>query len=142
VPRRSSSPAKGSSVSDWAAFWYSTDFTLFTPFWFHKFPFQDPEEYRRRSPITYVEQVTTPLMLIEGERDLRAPTDAGGGAMFRALKALHKVAVMVVFPDETHDLSRNGKPSHRIERLQHIVRWFDKYLLGKPITEYDVAPTR
>jgi dipeptidyl aminopeptidase/acylaminoacyl peptidase len=129
------------SISDWAAFWYSTDFTLFTPFWFRKFPFQDPEEYRRRSPITYVDRVTTPLMLIEGDRDLRAPTDAGGGAIFRALKALHKVAVMVVFPGETHDLSRSGKPSHRIERLQHIVRWFDKYLLGKPITEYDVHET-
>jgi dipeptidyl aminopeptidase/acylaminoacyl peptidase len=140
--RRFAAAVSQRSVADWAAFWYSTDFTLFTPFWFRKFPFQDPEEYRRRSPIAYVEQVTTPLMLIEGERDLRAPTDAGGGAMFRALKALHKVAVMVVFPDETHDLSRNGKPSHRIERLQHIVRWFDKYLLGKPITEYDVAPPR
>jgi dipeptidyl aminopeptidase/acylaminoacyl peptidase len=126
------------SISDWAAFWYSTDFTLFTPFWFRKFPFQDPDEYRRRSPITHVEQITTPLMLIEGDRDLRAPTDAGGGAMFRALKALRKVAVMVVFPGETHDLSRSGKPSYRIERLQHIVRWFDKYLLGKPTTDYDV----
>lgn len=126
------------SISDWAAFWYATDFTLFTPFWFRKFPFQDPEEYRRRSPITYVERITTPLMLIEGDRDLRTPTDAGGGTMFRALKALRKVAVMVVFPGETHDLSRAGKPSHRIERLQHIVRWFDKYLLGKPITDYDV----
>jgi dipeptidyl aminopeptidase/acylaminoacyl peptidase len=99
------------SISDWAAFWYSTDFTLFTPFWFRKFPFQDPEEYRRRSPITYVDRVTTPLMLIEGDRDLRAPTDAGGGAIFRALKALHKVAVMVVFPGETHDLSCAGSTS-------------------------------
>ena len=126
------------SISDWAAFWYATDFTLFTPFWFRKLPFQDPEEYRRRSPITYVERITTPLMLIEGDRDLRTPTDAGGGAIFRALKALRKVAVMVVFPGETHDLSRSGKPSHRIERLQHIVRWFDKYLQGKPTTDYDV----
>jgi len=126
------------SISDWAAFWYATDFTLFTPFWFRKFPFQDPEEYRRRSPIAYVERITTPLMLIEGDRDLRTPTDAGGGAIFRALKALRKVAVMVVFPGETHDLSRSGKPSHRIERLRHIVRWFDKYLLGKPTTDYDV----
>jgi dipeptidyl aminopeptidase/acylaminoacyl peptidase len=126
------------SVADWAAFWYSTDFTLFTPTWFRKFPFQDPQEYRRRSPLAYVERITTPLMLIDGDRDLRAPMDAGGAAMFRALKALHKVAVMVVFPGETHDLSRTGKPSHRIERLQHLVRWFDKYLLGKPIADYDI----
>jgi len=126
------------SIGDWSAFWYSTDFTLFTPFWFRKYPFQDPEEYRRRSPLTYVERITTPLMLIEGQSDLRTPTDAGGGTMFRALKALHKPTVMVLFPDETHELSRSGKPSHRIERLRHILNWFDKYLQGKAITDYDL----
>ena len=48
--------------------------------------------------------------------------------MFRALKALHKKTAMVVFPGETHELSRSGKPSHRVERLRHIVNWFEKYL--------------
>ena len=126
------------SIGDWGAFWYATDFTLFTPFWFRKYPFQDPEEYRQRSPITFVERITTPLMLIEGETDLRTPTDAGGGTMFRALKALHKPTAMVLFPGETHELSRSGKPSHRIERLRHIMNWFDKYLLGKAIADYDL----
>jgi dipeptidyl aminopeptidase/acylaminoacyl peptidase len=126
------------SIGDWASFWYSTDFTLFTPFWFRKYPFQDPEEYRRRSPVTYIDRVTTPLMLIEGESDLRTPTDAGGGVMFRALKALHKPAVMVLFPGETHELSRSGKPSHRIARLQNIVDWFDEWLLGKKMPQFDL----
>jgi len=45
--------------------------------------------------------------------------------------------VMVRFPGESHELSRSGKPVHRVERLQHILRWFDKYLQGKPITAYD-----
>ena len=126
------------SIGDWASFWYTTDFTLFTPFWFRKFPFQDPEEYRERSPVTYVERVQTPLMLIEGESDLRTPTDAGGGVMFRALKALHKPAVMVLFPGETHELSRSGKPAHRIARLEHILNWFDMYLTGKKIAHYDL----
>ncbi len=126
------------SIGDWASFWYSTDFTLFTPFWFRKFPFQDPQEYRERSPVTYAEKITTPLMLIEGQSDLRTPTDSGGGTMFRALKALHKTTVMVAFPGETHELSRSGKPSHRVERLRHIMNWFDKYLQGKNVTEYDL----
>ena len=38
---------------------------------------------------------------------------------------------MIRFPDETHDLSRSGKPWHRVERLQRIVGWMDKHLLGK-----------
>ena len=125
------------SISDWAGWWYDLDVPIFTPAWFRKFPFQEPEEYRRRSPVTYAERVTTPYLTIEGENDLRAPTDSGGGAMFRALKALNKTAVMVLFPGETHELSRSGKPSHRVARLRHILKWFDKYLEGKPIPDYD-----
>ena len=58
--------------------------------------------------------------------------------MFRALKYLKKPTVMVRFPDESHELSRSGRPWHRIERLQHIVGWFDKYLLGKGGEAYEV----
>jgi dipeptidyl aminopeptidase/acylaminoacyl peptidase len=58
--------------------------------------------------------------------------------MFRALKAQKKTAVMVNFPGENHELSRSGKPSHRVARLQHIVNWFDKYLQGKEIHVYDL----
>ncbi|MFI5249181.1 MAG: prolyl oligopeptidase family serine peptidase [Gemmatimonadales bacterium] len=125
------------SIADWAAWWYTADFTLFTPSWFREPPFRDPVDYARRSPITYIEQVTTPLMLIEGEADSRTPSGSGGMTMFRALKALHRPAVMVSFPGETHELSRSGKPRHRLERLTHILNWFDKYLQNKSVAEYD-----
>ena len=58
--------------------------------------------------------------------------------MFRALKYLKKPTVMVRFPDETHELSRSGKPWHRVERLQHIVGWFDRYLQDRKTDVYDV----
>jgi len=124
-------------VADWLGFWYSADFTLFQPTWFRGTPFHDPEEFLARSPVRYVDSVTTPIMFILGEADYRTPPTQGGEAMFRALKYLHKTAVMVRFPGESHELSRSGKPVHRVERLQHIVNWFDKYLQGKAITLYD-----
>jgi dipeptidyl aminopeptidase/acylaminoacyl peptidase len=126
------------SVADWISFWYSADFTLFQPSWFRKNPYEDPEEFLSRSPVRYTEKIKTPMLFIEGEEDWRTPTWQGGGAMFRALKAQKKVAVMVNFPGENHELSRSGKPSHRVARLQHIVNWFDKYLLGKKIDLYDL----
>ena len=126
-------------IADWATFWYTADFTLFQPSWFRKAPWEDPEDYRARSPITHVEKVKTPLMLIEGEADYRTPAMAGGEMMFRALKYRRIPTVMVRFPDETHELSRSGKPWHRIERLQHIVNWFEKYLMGKPMPQYDAG---
>ncbi len=126
------------SIADWAAWWYTADFTLFTPSWFQEPPFKDPQEYAQRSPITYIQNVTTPLMLVEGEADSRTPSGSGGYTMFRALKAMHKPTVMVVFPGETHELSRSGKPVHRVARLDHILNWFDKYLENKQVALYDL----
>jgi len=125
------------SIGDWSGFWYTADFTLFQPFWFRSTPFQNPEEFLARSPVRYADRIRTPLMLIEGEADLRTPPGQGGEVMFRALKALRRPVVMVTFPSEPHGLSRMGKPTHRVERLQHILNWFDKYLLSKPIDIYD-----
>jgi dipeptidyl aminopeptidase/acylaminoacyl peptidase len=126
------------SIADWSAFWYTADFTLYTPTWFRAAPWEDPKDFAERSAITHIANVTTPLMLIEGESDMRTPPGNGGEQMFRALKYLHKPTVMVRFPDETHELSRSGKPWHRVERLRHIVGWFDKYLQHVQTTVYDV----
>ena len=126
------------SIADWSGFWYDADFTLFNPTWFSGAPWENPKQFAELSPITYIANVTTPLMLIEGESDMRTPPALGGEQMFRALKYLHKPTVMVRFPDETHELSRSGKPWHRVERLRHIVGWFDKYLDRVPTTVYDV----
>jgi len=127
------------SIADWSDFWYTADFTLFHPTWFHKAPWEDRADFEARSPITYIEKVHTPLMLIEGESDYRTPPTSGGEQMFRALKYLHRPTVMVRFPGETHELSRSGKPWHRVERLQHIVNWFDRYLQGAKLDIYDVG---
>ena len=123
-------------VSEWASFYYSADFTLFTPTWFRKPPFEDSQESSERSPVTYASRITTPLMIVHSEEDWRTPIGQGE-AMFRALKQQKKVAVMVRFPGENHELSRSGTPSRRIQRLQHYHKWFDKWLMGKPIKDYD-----
>jgi aminopeptidase N len=124
-------------ISDWSNFWYTADFTLFTPTWFRKPPFEDPADFARRSPITHVAKIQTPLMFILGDEDWRTPPAAGGEELFRALKYLKRPTVMVRFPGESHELSRSGRPWHRIERLQHIVGWFDKWVLGQEISTYD-----
>jgi dipeptidyl aminopeptidase/acylaminoacyl peptidase len=126
------------SIADWRDFWYTADFTQFTPSWFRGAPWEQEADYRERSPITYIEKMKTPLMLIEGESDFRTPPAAGGEQMFRALKYRKVPVVMVRFPGESHELSRSGKPAHRVERLDHIVAWFDKYLQGQEIHTYDV----
>ena len=127
------------SIADWSGFWYTADFSQYTPSWFRKAPWEDPADYAARSPITHVANVKTPMMFIDGDDDLRTPPSDGGEMMFRALKYLKVPTVMVRVPGETHELSRSGKPKHRVERLQHILGWFDKYLQGKTVATYDLA---
>ena len=126
------------SIADWSGFWFTADFPQFTPSWFRKAPWEDPQDFAARSPITHIARVKTPLMLIDGDADLRTPPADGGEIMFRALKYLKVPTVMIRVPGETHELSRSGKPRHRVERLQHILGWFDKWLQGKAVATYDV----
>jgi dipeptidyl aminopeptidase/acylaminoacyl peptidase len=127
-------------ISNWASWWYTADFTLFQPNWFKAPPFEDPEDYKSRSAITFVKNIHTPVLFVLGEADYRTPQDSGGEQLFRALKYMKRPAAMVVFPRETHELSRSGEPWHRIERLDHIVGWFDKWMMNTPHPEYDVNP--
>jgi dipeptidyl aminopeptidase/acylaminoacyl peptidase len=126
-------------ISDWAAWWYSADFSQFQPAWFKGAPFEDVDGFRQRSAITHVAKIKTPMMFILGEADYRTPAGAGGEELFRALKYRKVSTVMVRFPNEGHELSRSGQPWHRIERLQHIVGWFDKWLMGMTKPEYEIA---
>jgi len=127
-------------IASWTHWWYTADFTLFQPNWFKGAPFDEEEDFKSRSPITYIKEMKTPMMFILGENDYRTPPGAGGEELFRALKFRKIPTVMVRFPNESHELSRSGQPWHRVERLQNIVGWFDKWLMGVSKPEYEVAP--
>jgi len=90
-------------------------------------PWDSPKEYLDRSPVTYAKEVTTPLLIIHSEDDLRCPMGQAE-QLFVMLKKLRKDVLFVRFPDETHELSRSGKPRHRLERFRFILDWFAKYL--------------
>ena len=92
-----------------------------------KDPWDDPELCMEKSPLTYIRNMTTPVLIIHSEEDHRCPMEQGE-QLYIALKKLGRTTEFVRFPGEPHGLSRNGKPKHRKERLQHIVRWFDRYL--------------
>jgi len=93
-------------------------------------PWPDSDELWRRSPIRYVRDITTPLLLTHGEMDLRCAVSQAE-EMFGAMRLLGKEVELVRFPGESHDLSRSGRPDRRVERLDRIAAWFGKYLLGK-----------
>lgn len=90
-------------------------------------PWDDPERYMRMSPITYVKQIHTPLLIIHSENDLRCNIEQSE-QLFASLKYLGREVLFVRFEGQSHGLSRNGHPRLRLERLRHIRAWFEKYL--------------
>jgi dipeptidyl aminopeptidase/acylaminoacyl peptidase len=90
-------------------------------------PWGAPERYRDKSPLTYVENVTTPILLTHGEKDLRCPIEQAE-QFFVALRRLGKTAALARFPEEDHELSRSGTPNRRMERLRLITSWFRRHL--------------
>ena len=93
-------------------------------------PWENMAEYLARSPLTYAADVTTPLLILHSEDDLRCPIEQAE-QLFVALKTLGKEVVFVRFPDENHELSRSGKPRHRLERFRFILDWFARHLGGR-----------
>ncbi len=90
-------------------------------------PWDDPELYMRMSPITYVKQMHTPLLIIHSEQDLRCGIEQAE-ELFAALKYLGREVLFVRFEGQSHGLSRGGHPKLRMERLRHIKGWFAKHL--------------
>jgi dipeptidyl aminopeptidase/acylaminoacyl peptidase len=92
-----------------------------------KTPWDNLQFYMEQSPIHYIKDIKTPLLLIHCEDDIRCPIEQSE-QLFTGLMKLGRVVEFVRFPGESHVMINIGKPKHRVERLQHILRWFDTYL--------------
>jgi dipeptidyl aminopeptidase/acylaminoacyl peptidase len=89
--------------------------------------FDRPEHYAKMSPISYVKNVKTPLLILHSENDLRCPMEQAE-QFYGMLKSLKKDVEFVRFPEECHDLSRTGRPDRRLARLEFILRWWETKL--------------
>lgn len=90
-------------------------------------PWSNQEKLWEHSPLKYADRVKTPTLFLHSEEDYRCWL-VEGIQMFTALKYNGVEARMCMFRGENHELSRSGKPKHRIRRLTEITEWFNKYL--------------
>ena len=93
-------------------------------------PWNSPEKMWRHSPLAYADKVKTPMLFIQSDEDYRCWM-ADAVQMLQALLMHGVPARMCLFHGENHELSRSGKPKHRIRRLKEITEWFDRYVKNK-----------
>jgi acylaminoacyl-peptidase len=115
-------------VSNFYSFFGTSDIGFdFGPYESNGLPWADAAKLLKYSPVSYVDKIETPLLILHSEQDLRCPIEQAE-QMFVSLRYLNREVEFVRIPNEGHELSRSGTPSRRLARLQHLVGWFDRHL--------------
>ena len=115
------------SISNWLSFNGISDIGYYFVGDQNKADFYtDHEKLWDHSPLKYAKNVKTPTLFIHSDEDYRCPLDQGL-QMYASLVDRGVPARICVFHGENHELSRSGKPLHRIRRLTEITNWFEKY---------------
>ena len=120
------------SISNWYSWWGTSDIPNMTEFEFYGAPWEQPERYTRLSPLTYVQNVTAPTLIIHSEDDHRTPM-ADAEQWFMALKKLGVPVEFVRYPRSSHGLSRTGEPWLLVDRLERLRSWFVHWLIDAPM---------
>jgi len=116
------------SISNWVSFFGTSDIGYyFVQDQVGTNPWDNQQKLWDNSPLKYANNVVTPTLFIHSNEDYRCWIDQGF-QMFNSLKYHGVESKLVMFKGENHELSRSGKPKHRIKRLEEITNWFDKYL--------------
>lgn len=122
----------GAGISDWATYYYNTDITTFTLNYLGDNPVNDPEIYRKTSPISYVKNARTPTLIQHGELDRRVPTP-NGYELRQALEDRGVKVEMIVYKGYGHGITR---PKSIRAVMQHNLAWFNHYLWGDPLPDF------
>ncbi len=118
-------------ISSWIAEYGTTDIGFyFVPDQLKASPWENWKVHIEKSPLRYADKVETPILFIHSMEDYRCWIDQAL-LFYTALKSLGKETELVLFMKGDHVFCWSGKPSLRIERLKHTLRWFDKYLKRK-----------
>ena len=119
------------SISNWVSMTFISDIGLY--FCTNEcgtdglFDEADTEKLWKHSPLKYAKGAKTPTLFIHSDEDYRCPLPEGM-QMMQALAAQNVETRMVIFHGENHELSRSGKPEHRLRRLREITDWFESHI--------------
>lgn len=118
------------AVTNWHSFVGTADMNhYFGTHWFRDLPWRETADYLARSPLQQVDRVRTPALVVHSTDDYRTALDQGL-QFYAALKMQGKPAQLAVFPESSHGLSRDGRPSQRVRRLEVILAWFQRHAPG------------
>jgi dipeptidyl aminopeptidase/acylaminoacyl peptidase len=123
----------GAGISNWATYYYNTDITPFTIQYLGDDPADDPEIYRKTSPMSYIRQAKTPTLIQHGENDRRVPIP-NAYELRQGLEDRGVPVRMVVYRGFGHGIT---KPKSMRAVMRHDLEWFNHYLWGDPLPDFE-----
>ncbi len=120
----------GAGISNWATYYQNTDITPFTRQYLKGTPWNDPEIYKKTSPISYIKTAKTPTLIQHGELDKRVPI-ANAYELRLALEDNHVPVKMVVYKGFGHGIT---KPKQMRQVMEENLQWFGKWVFGEEAT--------
>ncbi len=105
----------------------TSDFGYFDAQYWGAHTWDDPQRFLDRSPITYVKNVRTPLLILHSENDHRCPVEQAE-QFYTALKYLRQTVEFVRYPEESHGITRGGTPSRRFDHQARTRDWLERFL--------------
>ena len=118
----------GAPVADAVSMFGTSDIPRFSVYELGASPFDDPDEFRARSPVTHLPNVRTPVLLMHQEGDLRCPIGQSE-EVFQALKMLGKEVEFVRYPGGSHGVHT---PSQQVDRIKRTLGWYESHAPAKP----------
>lgn len=118
----------GAGISDWMTYYANTDITPFTPQYLQSTPWSNPELYQKTSPITTINQASTPTQIQHGELDKRVPIP-NAFELYRGLKDRGIPSRLMIYKGFGHGIT---KPKERLAAVWHNWQWFNHYVFGEP----------
>jgi dipeptidyl aminopeptidase/acylaminoacyl peptidase len=128
----------GAGISNWATYYYNTDITPFTINYLGDDPADDPEIYRKTSPMTHIQNASTPTLIQHGELDRRVPIP-NGYELRQGLEDRGVPVEMVVYKGFGHGIN---KPKSQRAAMWHNLVWFNHYIWGDKMPKLENPPTK
>jgi len=122
----------GGGITNWSTHYVNTDIPYFISMYLGNTPWNDPEIYKKTSPMTYIKSACTPTLIQHGEKDVRIPT-TNAYELYEGLRDMEVDTELIIFKGMAYS---SNQPGMRVAIMKQNLMWFSHYILGESMRDF------
>ncbi|MGG3448070.1 S9 family peptidase [Bacillus nitratireducens] len=124
----------GGGITNWGTHYVNTDIPYFIRMYLGNTPWNDPEIYKKTSPMTYIKSACTPTLIQHGEKDARIPT-LNAHELYEGLRDMEVDTELIIFKGMAYS---PDQPGMNVAIMKQNLMWFSHYILGESMKDFRV----